>query len=132
MSNLEQLRAIVIDPEFESVCRKLTEDEANQLEANILSDGAVTSPLIVWDNILLDGHNRRQVIFKHPDLEFTIREMTFASRYDAAVWICKNQLVVPSVSTPSATTKSLGTVYPNTTKKQPHPWDVRSRQIGWR
>lgn len=92
MATLEQLQEIQIDSEFEKVCPALTEDEANRLEDNILADGEVTSPLIVWDGILLDGHNRRRIIFKHPELPFSIREMQFANRYDAVAWICKNQL----------------------------------------
>lgn len=92
MSNLEQLRAISIDPEFEKVCPPLTEDEANRLEDNILADGEVTSPLIVWNGVLLDGHNRRRIILRHPELPFSIKEMSFANRYDAVAWICKNQL----------------------------------------
>ena len=92
MATLEQLQEIQIDSEFEKVCPALTEDEANRLEANILADGEVTSPLIVWNGVLLDGHNRRRIILRHPELPFTIKEMSFANRYDAVVWICKNQL----------------------------------------
>lgn len=88
---IEQLNSIIIDPEFEKVCPPLTEDEFSQLEQNILSDGAVTSPLVVWNNILIDGHHRRQIILKHPELPFRIREMTFSNKYEVIVWICKNQ-----------------------------------------
>lgn len=92
MSNLEQLRAITIDPEFENVCPSLTKDEETQLEANILADGEVTSPLIVWNGVLLDGHNRRRIILQHPEIPFSIREIKFENRFDAVAWICKNQL----------------------------------------
>lgn len=92
MSNLEQLRAITIDPEFENVCPSLTKDEETQLEANILADGEVTSPLVVWDGVLIDGHNRRRIILRHPEIPFAIREMKFDNRYEAVAWICKNQL----------------------------------------
>lgn len=56
------LKDILIDPDFESVCPPLTEEEFSLLEQNILSDGEVTSPLIVWNNKLIDGHHRRQII----------------------------------------------------------------------
>ena len=92
MASVEQLRTIRIDREFETVCPPLSEDEAKQLEANILSDGEVTSPLIVWNGIMVDGHNRRKIILEHPELPFTIREIQFESRFDAIIWICKNQL----------------------------------------
>ena len=61
---------LIIDPEFRDKIPPLTEDEFSLLEENILSDGAVFSPLIVWDGTILDGHNR----------------------YEALSWICKNQL----------------------------------------
>ena len=61
---------LIIDPEFRDKIPPLTEDEFTLLEENILSDGAVFSPLIVWDGTILDGHNR----------------------YEALSWICKNQL----------------------------------------
>ena len=41
------LKDILIDPDFESVCPTLTEDEFSLLEQNILSDGEVTNPLII-------------------------------------------------------------------------------------
>lgn len=89
--SLDLLKDITIDPEFESVCPPLTEDEFVLLEQNILADGEVTSPLIVWDNNLIDGHHRRQIILKHPELPFHIKEIIFANRYEAIAWICKNQ-----------------------------------------
>ena len=49
---------LIIDPEFRDKIPPLTEDEFTLLEENILSDGAVFSPLIVWDGTILDGHNR--------------------------------------------------------------------------
>lgn len=76
------LKDILIDPDFESVCPPLTEDEFSLLEQNILSDGKVTNPLIVWDNKLIDGHHRRQIILKHPELPFQIKEAAFNSGYD--------------------------------------------------
>ncbi len=85
------LKDILIDPDFESVCPPLTEDEFSLLEQNILSDGEVTNPLIVWDNKLIDGHHRRQIILKHPELPFQIKEIAFSNKYEAIAWICKNQ-----------------------------------------
>lgn len=89
--SIEMLKNIMIDSDFESVCPPLTEDEFTLLEQNILSDGEVTSPLIVWDNRLIDGHHRRQIILNHPELPFQIKEVAFNNKYEAIVWICKNQ-----------------------------------------
>ena len=38
-----------IDPEFESKIPPLTEDEYQQLAENIISEGVVLMPLIVWN-----------------------------------------------------------------------------------
>lgn len=89
--SIRVLKDILIDPDFESVCPPLTEDEFSLLEQNILSDGEVTNPLIVWDNKLIDGHHRRQIILKHPELPFQIKEVAFNNKYEAIAWICKNQ-----------------------------------------
>ena len=83
---------LIIDPEFRDKIPPLTEDEFSLLEENILSDGAVFSPLVVWDGIILDGHNRYEIIQKHPELIYAVHEMQFANRYEAIAWICKNQL----------------------------------------
>ena len=83
---------LVIDPEFRDKIPPLTEDEFTLLEENILSDGAVFSPLIVWDGTILDGHNRYEIIQKHPELTYAVHKMSFANRYEAISWICKHQL----------------------------------------
>ena len=83
---------LIIDPEFRDKIPPLTEDEFALLEENILSDGAVFSPLIVWDGTILDGHNRYEIIQKHPELTYAVHKMSFANRYEAISWICKHQL----------------------------------------
>lgn len=83
---------LIIDPEFRDKIPPLTEDEFSLLEENILSDGAVFSPLIVWDGTILDGHNRYEIIQKHPELTYAVHRLSFANRYEAFSWICKNQL----------------------------------------
>lgn len=83
---------LIIDPEFRDKIPPLTEDEFSLLEENILSDGAVFSPLIVWDGTILDGHNRYEIIQKHPELTYAVHKMSFANRYEAISWICKHQL----------------------------------------
>lgn len=39
---------IRIDPEFESKIPPLTNDELTRLEENILADGSVRDPLVLW------------------------------------------------------------------------------------
>ena len=82
----------IIDPEFRDKIPPLTEEEFSQLEENILSDGSVFSPLVVWGCTILDGHNRYEIIQKHPELVYAVHKKDFGSRYEAIAWICKNQL----------------------------------------
>ena len=81
-----------IDPEFQSQIPPLTNDEFKQLEENILKEGKLISPLIVWNNILVDGHNRYAILQKHPEIYFSTMPLPFESREEVLAWICKNQL----------------------------------------
>ena len=83
---------LTIDPEFEAKCPPLTEDELSQLEENILEEGLVLMPLIVWNNSIVDGHNRYRIAQEHPGIEFRVHEKHFNNKYEALSWICKNQL----------------------------------------
>lgn len=82
----------VMEPEFQEKIPPLTEEEFRQLEENILSDGIVLTPIVVWDGIIVDGHNRYKIIMEHPGIRYSVHEMQFSSRYEAVSWICKNQL----------------------------------------
>ena len=83
---------LTIDPEFKGKIPPLCEEEMKQLEENILADGVVINPLIVWDGVIVDGHNRYRILQKHPEIQFTTYEKEFPDRYAAIAWICKNQL----------------------------------------
>ena len=86
------LNALKIDPEFQGKIPPLTFEELNQLEANILRDGRIINPIIVWQGLIVDGHNRFTIAKKHPEIPFTVHEKAFTNRYEAIIWICKNQL----------------------------------------
>ena len=86
------LQHLTIDPEFASKIPPLREEELKQLEENILADGVVINPLIVWNGIIVDGHNRYRILQQHPEIQFTIYEKEFPDRYAVIAWICKNQL----------------------------------------
>lgn len=81
-----------IDPEFESKIPPLTEEEYRQLEENVLQDGVVLNPLIIWNGCIVDGHNRFHIIQAHPEIQYTVFEKEFPDRYAAIAWICCNQL----------------------------------------
>lgn len=81
-----------IDPEFESRIPPLTDTEYRQLEENILAEGMVLMPIIVWGDTIVDGHNRYKIAQAHPQIIYTVYEKDFDNRYEALAWICKNQL----------------------------------------
>ena len=81
-----------IDPEFQNQIPPLTDDEFKQLEENILKEGKLLSPLIVWNNTLVDGHNRYAILQKHPEIYFSTMPLRFENREEAIAWICRNQL----------------------------------------
>ena len=81
-----------IDPEFQSQIPPLTDDEFKQLEENILKEGKLLSPLIIWNNTLVDGHNRYAILQKHPEIYFSTMPLRFENREEAIAWICRNQL----------------------------------------
>ena len=81
-----------IDPEFQSQIPPLTDDEFKQLEENILKEGKLLSPLIVWNNTLVDGHNRYEIVQEHLEISFSTMPLPFESREEVLAWICKNQL----------------------------------------
>ena len=79
-----------IDPEFKTLIRPLRKDEYLQLEVNLAVDGC-REPIITWNNIIVDGHNRYEIC-NRLHIPYAIREMPFENREQAIVWICSNQL----------------------------------------
>ena len=80
-----------IAPEFESLIPPLQPDEIAQLEANILADGCL-QPLALWDDVLLDGHNRYAICKKHGIPFKTVQVQGIETLDDAILWIVNNQL----------------------------------------
>lgn len=81
---------LIIDNEFQVLIPPLSSNEYQILEENILKDGC-RDPLVLWNGILVDGHNRHTICTKH-NLKFNIVEKPFASRNDVCIWIIQNQL----------------------------------------
>ena len=89
MTKLSQLK---IDPEFQKQINPPSFEETHQLEMNILKEERVLNPIITWNGYIVDGHTRYQILRKYPFIPFEVIEKEFSSRYEALVWICKNQL----------------------------------------
>lgn len=87
-----KLSSLKIDPEFSAQILPLSFEELQQLEMNMIRDGKLTDPIIVWNKTILDGHNRYNILWKHSFIEYEIKEMEFSSRQEALIWICNHQL----------------------------------------
>lgn len=90
---------IRIDPEFRDLIAPLRPDERSQLEANIVAEG-VRDPLVVWQGILLDGHNRYDIATKF-GLPYQTVEREFDSRDAVVLWIVYNQFGRRNLTTAS-------------------------------
>ena len=83
---------IRIDPEFRDKIPPLTPAEFDQLEQNILADGEVYEPIIVWNGAIIDGHNRWKIINAHPEIPYKVKEMYFPDVWAAFDWMYSKQL----------------------------------------
>lgn len=83
---------IRIDPEFRDKIPPLTPAEFDQLEQNILADGEVYEPIIVWNGAIIDGHNRWKIINAHPEIPYKVKEMDFPDVWAAFDWMYSKQL----------------------------------------
>ena len=80
---------LVINPELKDLLPPLSPRQFAKLESEIRKDGC-TSPLIVWGNVIVDGHHRHTICTKH-GIPFQKVEKTFESMDDAKLWMWQNQ-----------------------------------------
>lgn len=81
---------LIIDPEFKRLLPELSEKEYSVLEESILSEGC-RDALVLWGQIIVDGHNRYQICRSH-GLPFRTEQRAFSSREEAIRWILLNQI----------------------------------------
>lgn len=86
----KKLYDLTVDPEFRDLIPPLNEEELKLLEASLVADGC-ESPLIVWNGVIIDGHNRYAICRKH-DIPFSIQEKNFDTREEVMLWMLRNQL----------------------------------------
>lgn len=86
------MKELRIDPEFRDKIPPLTDEEFRQLEENIVDDGEIYEPIIVWNGTIVDGHNRYKIAQKHPEIPFKTKEMDFPDKWAAFDWMYAKQL----------------------------------------
>ena len=79
-----------IDEELAGLIPPLTEDEFSRLEQSILDEGC-RDAIILWGNIIVDGHNRYRICTKH-NIPFRTLHKEFATKDEVKLWMLQNQL----------------------------------------
>ena len=81
---------IKIDNEFKNRIPTLSTDEYKLLESNIIKDGCRDS-IVLWNNVIVDGHNRYKICQTH-DISFNTIAKEFNDRPEVLDWIDANAL----------------------------------------
>lgn len=78
-----------IDQEFKSLIPPLSTEEYAQLESNLKAEGC-RDPLVTWNGIIIDGHNRHEICTRN-GIGFQTVTKEFAERGEVIEWIIRNQ-----------------------------------------
>lgn len=78
-----------IKEEFKNLIPPLTKEEFTQLENNCLDEG-IREPIIIWNEFIIDGHNRYEIATRW-GLEFKTSVKHFDSEQDVKEWMILNQ-----------------------------------------
>ena len=88
---------ITINEDIRSFIDPLTPVEYAALERSLLADGC-RDALVLWRDVLIDGHNRYDICRKH-DIAFrTVQNDRFESLEEVMLWVIDNNLARRSVS----------------------------------
>ena len=88
---------ITINEELRSFIDPLTPVEYAALERSLLADGC-RDALVLWRDVLIDGHNRYDICTKHGIPFRTANNDKFDSLEDVMLWVIDNNLARRSVS----------------------------------
>jgi hypothetical protein len=88
---------IVVLPELEAYIDPLTADEEASLERSLLAEGC-RDALILWGDILVDGHNRYRLCRRHGLPFQTLQHPHIRSMEDVHLWMIEQHLGRRSLS----------------------------------
>ena len=89
--------SIVVLPELQAYIDPLTLEEHEALERSILAEGC-RDALVLWGDVLVDGHNRHGICQKHGLPFQTVQHPKFQSMDDVHLWMIDQHLGRRSVS----------------------------------
>lgn len=117
---------IEIKKEFKELIPALTAEEFKQLEENILKDG-IRDSIVLWNNFIIDGHNRYQIAMKH-ELQFNCIDMEFEEEHQVIDWMILNQLGKRNI-TNEQRKYLIGKRYENEKKKLGRPENKENKKF---
>lgn len=88
---------IAIKREFQELLRSQTKEEQGELESSLLLDGC-RDPIVLWGNIIVDGHHRYTICTKY-GIPFNTVQKDFPGELEAKLWIIRNQRSRRNLST---------------------------------
>ena len=88
---------IVVNAELKAYIDPLTADEHDALERSLLAEGC-RDALVLWGDVLVDGHNRYAICQKHGLPFRTVQSSLFNSLEDVHLWMIDQHLGRRSVS----------------------------------
>ena len=88
---------IVVNEELKAYIDPLTPEEHDALERSILAEGC-RDALVLWGDVLVDGHNRYGICQKHGLPFQTVQNTRFQSLEDVHLWMIDQHLGRRSVS----------------------------------
>ena len=88
---------IVVNEELKAYIDPLTAEEYEALERSILAEGC-RDALVLWGDVLVDGHNRYGICRKHGLPFQTVQNTRFQSLEDVHLWMIDQHLGRRSVS----------------------------------
>lgn len=85
-------RDLQLDEEFQRLLGSHSSEEFDQLKKNLIADGRVIDPIIVWEgqDIVVDGHTRYQIALAE-GIPFEVIELPFVDREAVKQWIYGHQ-----------------------------------------
>lgn len=88
---------IIVNEELKAYIDPLTQDEHDALERSLLAEGC-RDALVLWGDVLIDGHNRYGICSRHGIPFNTVQNTRFKSMDDVHLWMIEQHLGRRSVS----------------------------------
>ncbi|MDB5886883.1 MAG: hypothetical protein JWR74_3054 [Polaromonas sp.] len=88
---------ITVNEELLAYIDPLTQDENEALERSLLAEGC-RDALVLWGEVLVDGHNRHRLCTRHGIPFNTVQNTRFTSIDDVHLWMIEQHLGRRSVS----------------------------------